>query len=145
MNNSSGAGRFKYPDNYKTILTNNQLSNIKEVVQVCGVRRKFNLMQVAGVLSDLASLRACDQSDALSLVSIHKTVLDPKSTSQPADSKAGQIHGHSQNQDVQRATELVELHKSMKEHHIYQNGGVDAGLRRARMDVEGVLEKLNRS
>ncbi|GBF61909.1 hypothetical protein TMEN_4429 [Trichophyton mentagrophytes] len=87
-------------------------------------------MQVAGVLSDLASLRACDHADALALVNIHK---------------AEQTHGRSQNQDVQRATELIELHRNMKEHHIYQNGGVDAALQQSRMDVDAVLAKLGRS
>ncbi|KAM5435329.1 hypothetical protein MferCBS31731_006294 [Microsporum ferrugineum] len=102
-------------------------------------------MQVAGVLSDLASLRACDHADALSLVNIHKAVLDTKPASSQPDSRAGQSHGQSQNQDVQRATELVDLHRSMKEHHIYRNGGVDPGLHQARMDVEDVLAKLGRS
>ncbi|EFR03608.1 hypothetical protein MGYG_06602 [Nannizzia gypsea CBS 118893] len=87
-------------------------------------------MQVADVLSDLASLRACDQAEALALVNIHN---------------AEQAHGRSQNKDVQRATELIELHRSMKEHHIYQNGGVDAALHQARMDVDAVLAKLGRS
>ena len=41
--------------------------------------------------------------------------------------------------DMQRATDLVELHYGVKMNHME---GEDAGLRQARRDVDKVLEKL---
>ena len=42
--------------------------------------------------------------------------------------------------DMQRATDLVDLHYGVKVKHMQ---GEDAGLRQARRDVEMVLEKLD--
>lgn len=43
--------------------------------------------------------------------------------------------------DMGRATDLMELHQGFKMKHMPRDG-VDEGLRQARRDVQGVLEKL---
>ncbi|WEW60002.1 hypothetical protein PRK78_005484 [Emydomyces testavorans] len=92
-------------------------------------------MKVAEVLSDLTSLRACGHAEALALVNVHRTY----DGSTPEDDSA-----QGTNPDLQRAKDLIELHKEVKlRHQQYQNGGlVDKGLRQAREEVSRVLREL---
>ncbi|KAL1999615.1 hypothetical protein VTN02DRAFT_4272 [Thermoascus thermophilus] len=87
-------------------------------------------MQVAEVLSDLTSLRACGHKEALALVSVHKP---------PEPGPAGAA----QSPDLQRARDLIDLHYGVKVKHVQHHGAaVDEDLRRAREDVNRVLAEL---
>ncbi|MCJ1451812.1 hypothetical protein MMC28_002152 [Mycoblastus sanguinarius] len=95
-------------------------------------------MQIASILSDLASLRVCDHSAALALVSVNN--LQTLSTAgNDGSSVTEQDVKAEEDPDMQRATDLVELHYSVKIRH---KQGEDAGLQEARKDVDRVLKKL---
>ncbi|KAF1811374.1 hypothetical protein P152DRAFT_483246 [Eremomyces bilateralis CBS 781.70] len=69
-------------------------------------------MRVAEILSDLTSLRACDPSAALALVSTRpspSSVLPSKNSSIEAPE-----HAEGGNGDLRRAKELAELHAALK-------------------------------
>ena len=68
-----------------------------------------------------------DHFAALALVSVHKAPEDAKKNDENAD------------KDVQRATDLVDLHYGVKVKHVQGDGG---DLRRARNDVDVVLSQL---
>ncbi|KAF6240324.1 hypothetical protein HO173_001935 [Letharia columbiana] len=87
-------------------------------------------MQIASILSDLTSLRVCDHSAALALVSVHRAgrVDDDRKLSVKAKEDV----------DMQRAIDLVELHYGVKMKHLQG----EEGLRQGRREVDMVLEKL---
>ncbi|KAL1869484.1 hypothetical protein Plec18167_007782 [Paecilomyces lecythidis] len=91
-------------------------------------------MQVAEILSDLTSLRACNHNEAIALVTVHRDGDNAES------SKAEE----NQNPDLQRAKDLIDLHYNVKMKHMrgQQPGTVDEGLRKARDDVNRVLREL---
>ncbi|KAJ5902561.1 hypothetical protein N7495_003089 [Penicillium taxi] len=89
-------------------------------------------MQVAEILADITSLKACGHEEALALVNVHK------STAPPDDSP---IQLNKRDQDLHRAKELVNLHYEVKKR--YQDGEVDEELRRAREDVDQVIWDLS--
>ncbi|KAK4698184.1 hypothetical protein P7C71_g42, partial [Lecanoromycetidae sp. Uapishka_2] len=93
-------------------------------------------MQIASILSDLTSLRVCDHSAAIALVSVHKV----DSTLPAATGSSQSSRVTEKDPDMQRATDLVELHYGVKMNHMQ---GEDAGLRQARRDVDQVLRKLD--
>ncbi|MCJ1374751.1 hypothetical protein MMC20_005983 [Loxospora ochrophaea] len=116
-------------------------------------------MQVAEILSDLTSLRACDHDAALALVSSHKTSDSSVSqspsklptlrrSSSPSASEPVARHvptrgaselrteNNENDVDLQRAIDLVDLHYGVKMKHIE---GLDKGLKKAREDVHAVL------
>lgn len=92
-------------------------------------------MQIASILSDLTSLRVCDHSAALALVSVHR----PERSTITADSDRNLSVKTTEDPDMQRATDLVDLHYNVKMKHVQ---GDDAGLMQARREVDMVLQKL---
>ncbi|KAF2662808.1 hypothetical protein K491DRAFT_709471 [Lophiostoma macrostomum CBS 122681] len=84
-----------------------------------------NTMQLAEILSDLVSLRVCDPSAALALVSARP----PKSSSTTQTIKDEDDN----DPDIQRAKDLVELHYSLREAH--KRGELARGLEEARQGV----------
>ncbi|KAE8348304.1 hypothetical protein BDV28DRAFT_143842 [Aspergillus coremiiformis] len=96
-------------------------------------------MQVAEILSDLTSLQACDHSDALTLVTVHKRI---SAESAPTDGNcaATSQQGEQINDDLRRAKELVDLHYEIKARHA--DGTVDEDLEHMREDVNRVLRDL---
>ncbi|KAJ5766576.1 uncharacterized protein N7511_004192 [Penicillium nucicola] len=90
-------------------------------------------MQVAEILSDINSLRVCGHNEALALVNVHKKGANPEST--------GAANTPTDQNDLRRAKELVELHYEVKARHA--NGTVDEELNRAREDVRRVLRDLS--
>ena len=78
-----------------------------------------------------------DHSAALALVSVHR----PKRASITADDDRELNVKAKEDPDMQRATDLVELHYGVKMKHV-RVPGEDAELRRARREVDSVLEKL---
>ncbi|BCR91279.1 uncharacterized protein ACHE_70122S [Aspergillus chevalieri] len=94
-------------------------------------------MQVAEILSDLTSLRVCDHTDALTLVTVNER-LPARTPSQEAQS---QSQNRDSNQDLRRAKELVDLHRELKTRHA--NGTVDEDLARARENVQKVLKEVS--
>ncbi|GAD99471.1 hypothetical protein AN2929.2 [Paecilomyces variotii No. 5] len=83
-------------------------------------------MQVAEILSDLTSLRACNHNEAIALVTVHRDGENAESA------KAEE----NQSPDLQRAKDLIDLHYNVKMKHMtgQQPGTVDEGLRKARED-----------
>lgn len=76
-----------------------------------------------------------DHSAALALVSAHK----PERALITADDDRELNAKAKADSNMQRATDLVELHYGVKMKHMQ---GEDAGLRQARSEVDMVLEKL---
>ncbi|KAL1954639.1 hypothetical protein VTO42DRAFT_880 [Malbranchea cinnamomea] len=103
-------------------------------------------MKVAEVLSDLTSLRACDHNEALALVNSHKTVLKGDVTQDvPASGQSTTSRNNARlNPDLQRASDLLELHREAKLRHqnYYQAGGLNEELSRIRRDVDRVAAEL---
>ncbi|KAI9828725.1 MAG: hypothetical protein M1832_001830 [Thelocarpon impressellum] len=109
-------------------------------------------MQVAEILSDLTSFRLCGHTEALALVNAPKTIAPlssdvsfaaraPPISALVKDAKAAPSPGAEENNaDLARAFDLMELHKTVKLRHAE---GVDAGLQRARRDVEEVMGTLS--
>lgn len=98
-------------------------------------------MQIAAILSDLTSLRVCDHSAALALVSTRA----PASETLAKDSS--KQHGVSatdqkveSDPDMERAMDLMELHYGVKVKHVQRE---DNRLIQARKDVDAVLAELN--
>lgn len=80
-------------------------------------------LRLAEILSDLVSLRVCDPSAALALVSERAETSSTKM----------EIENREDDVDIKRAKELVELHHAVKEAH--RRGELDAGLEEARASV----------
>ncbi|KAL8829039.1 MAG: hypothetical protein Q9170_006341 [Blastenia crenularia] len=101
-------------------------------------------MQIAAILSDLTSLRVCDHSAALALVSIRAPASETAATesSKPDQSTNASSDDTDPDPDMQRATDLMELHYGVKMKHVQ---GEDRGLMQARRDVDAVLAKLESS
>ncbi|KAL1963381.1 hypothetical protein VTN77DRAFT_8397 [Rasamsonia byssochlamydoides] len=100
-------------------------------------------MQVAEILSDLTSLRACGHAEALALVSVNQALKLGTETGQDAAAAGVQDSG---NAELERAKELVELHYGVKVKHMKGPGAeptIDEGLRRARDDINRVLRELS--
>ncbi|KAI4260437.1 MAG: hypothetical protein LQ352_000299 [Teloschistes flavicans] len=96
-------------------------------------------MKIANILSDLTSLRVCDHHAALALVSTRP----PPDTSALKSAKQGNLElaaKESQDPDMQRAMDLMELHRGVKLKHVR---GEDQGLMQARRDVDNVLALLD--
>ncbi|KAI9662430.1 MAG: hypothetical protein M1821_008597 [Bathelium mastoideum] len=64
-------------------------------------------MQVADILSDLTSLKVCDQSAALALVTARPDQSSPAATPSTQN-------GNATDPDLARAKDIVELHYSVK-------------------------------
>ncbi|QDS68181.1 hypothetical protein FKW77_010481 [Venturia effusa] len=106
-------------------------------------------MKVAQVLSDLTSLRVCDQKAALDLVSAR-----PSTTSTSAGSveavrqhTAALLAGTKDDNDpdLQRAKDLVELHYAVKVKHLSKGTGeveADESLEDARHAVKVAMEEM---
>lgn len=92
-------------------------------------------MQIASILSDLTSLRVCDHSAALALVSVHRPGRAPIA----ADEDREPSVKAKEDPDLQRATDLLALHHGVKMKHMQ---GEDAALTQARREVDVVMEKL---
>ncbi|OJJ60844.1 hypothetical protein ASPSYDRAFT_42641 [Aspergillus sydowii CBS 593.65] len=90
-------------------------------------------MNVAEVLSDLTSLRACDYNDALNLVTVNERLTASETAPKPVQAEATNEH-------LRLASELVELHHEMKA--VHKDGRVDDQLRRGREEVNRVLREL---
>ncbi|GAB7354073.1 hypothetical protein MBLNU459_g4649t1 [Dothideomycetes sp. NU459] len=89
-------------------------------------------MRIAEILSDLASLRACDASAALALVSARPhapSELAAQFISTSASSIQEDVH-------LIRAQDLLLLHASVKVAH---HGNIDSELMQAREDVNTAL------
>ncbi|KAF1959057.1 hypothetical protein CC80DRAFT_591141 [Byssothecium circinans] len=83
-------------------------------------------LHVAEILSDLVSLRVCDPTAALALVSARpNSPLNPHEAPEKADD---------QDPDLRRAKDLMELHYAVKEAH--KKGELGGGLVEARQAVE---------
>ncbi|KAL8947171.1 MAG: hypothetical protein Q9222_006523 [Ikaeria aurantiellina] len=98
-------------------------------------------MQVASILSDLTSLRVCDHSAALALVSVRVPAAEsPNIAAKQAQSSSppGEVY----DTDMERALDLMELHHGVKMKHVR---GEDQGLMQARRDVDVVLNELEKS
>ncbi|KAL6715863.1 hypothetical protein ACLMJK_006824 [Lecanora helva] len=96
-------------------------------------------MQIASILSDLTSLRVCDHSAALALVSVHK---QDASSSTNLDRKPISEKTKMNDVDMQRVTDLMDLHHGVKIGHVR---GEDAGLKQAREDIDRVIQNLERN
>jgi len=115
-------------------------------------------MRVAELLSDLTSLRACDSSAALALVSarpststqittnpLSRPSTDTNQTSQDKDPTilaATAAAGTETDADLQRARDLIELHAGVKMARRGDWHRGDEELLRLRTEVRGVLEGL---
>ncbi|OJJ99381.1 hypothetical protein ASPACDRAFT_44044 [Aspergillus aculeatus ATCC 16872] len=98
-------------------------------------------MQVAGILSDLTSLRVCDYNDALALVTIQERLDSHPAEKQSQPSNREETPALQQEKDqLRQAKELVELHHDVKARHA--SGTVDEGLANLRQDVQRVLLEL---
>ncbi|KAF2187759.1 hypothetical protein K469DRAFT_569291 [Zopfia rhizophila CBS 207.26] len=91
-------------------------------------RTQGNTMQLAEILSDLTSLRVCDPTAALALVSARP----PKSSAEQSQEKEKEDDA-----DLKRVKDLVELHYSVKEAH--KRGGLGKRLAEAREAVWRVV------
>ncbi|KAL8820138.1 MAG: hypothetical protein Q9223_001588 [Gallowayella weberi] len=96
-------------------------------------------MQIASILSDLTSLRVCDHNAALALVSTRAPATDTQATESSKREDATTPQQAHNDPDMERATDLMELHHAVKVRHIQ---GADEGLMQARRDVDAVLAKL---
>ncbi|MCJ1361334.1 hypothetical protein MMC16_000432 [Acarospora aff. strigata] len=112
-------------------------------------------MQIASILSDLTSLRACNHNEALALVHASSSSQPSSSTTSappPPSSPPTKVPETTTinpqkdtdtdtdaDPDLQRALDLVDLHYSVKVKLVQ---GPDVGLQRARADVEGVLRRF---
>lgn len=98
-------------------------------------------MKLAEVLSDLNTLRVCDRSTAMALVSARPT--PPSQTNIPptSDTQSQVRQEQDQDKDIQRAKDLLRLHYDVKVAH--QHGKVDQGLLEARRMVKAALEEID--
>ncbi|KAI4093970.1 MAG: hypothetical protein LQ348_001575 [Seirophora lacunosa] len=97
-------------------------------------------MQIAAILSDLTSLRVCeDHSAALALVSSRAPASDTSTTESSKEDKSVQSQEVNNDPDMQRALDLLELHHGVKMKHVQ---GEDRGLTQARKEVDTVLASL---
>ncbi|KAI4125545.1 MAG: hypothetical protein LQ338_004193 [Usnochroma carphineum] len=99
-------------------------------------------MQIASILSDLTSLRVCDHSAALALVSTRAPASESAATDSSKQKESLIIQEGDKDVDMQRAIDLMELHHGVKMKHVR---GEDQGLMQARKDVEAVLARLEKS
>ncbi|KAI4288543.1 MAG: hypothetical protein L6R35_002194 [Caloplaca aegaea] len=95
-------------------------------------------MQIAAILSDLTSLRVCDHSAALALVSTRAPPSDTSTIEYSKQERPIQTQGES-DPDMQRALDLLELHHDVKMKHVK---GEDRDLMQARKEVDTVLARL---
>ncbi|KAL8762001.1 MAG: hypothetical protein Q9184_001948 [Pyrenodesmia sp. 2 TL-2023] len=98
-------------------------------------------MQIAAILSDLTSLRVCEHSAGLALVSTRAPASDTPETDSSARRKSVEPKGENNDPDMQRAMDLMELHYGVKIKHVQ---GEDRGLKQSRRDVDAVLAKLEK-
>lgn len=80
-----------------------------------------------------------DHSAALALVSVYEADSTSSATIKDQGLSIVPSDRIKEDADMQRATDLVELHYGVKMNHMQ---GEDAGLRQARRDVDQVLKKL---
>ncbi|KAF2278138.1 uncharacterized protein EI97DRAFT_356863, partial [Westerdykella ornata] len=89
-------------------------------------------MPLAEILSDLTSLRVCDPSAALALVSARATSANESPTQ--LEAKTGNNEGEEEeDRDIRRAMELVKLHYEVRE--AQKRGELGRGLEEARRAV----------
>ncbi|KAF2750687.1 hypothetical protein M011DRAFT_416871, partial [Sporormia fimetaria CBS 119925] len=101
-------------------------------------------MQIAEILSDLTSLRVCDPTAALALVSARPAPTAKTSATAPLHNEPGtealgqQDKGAAEDADadIQRAKELVKLHYEVREKQ--KRGELGRGLEEARRKVVGI-------
>ncbi|KAL8899506.1 MAG: hypothetical protein Q9207_006172 [Kuettlingeria erythrocarpa] len=98
-------------------------------------------MQIASILSDLMSLRVCEHSAALALVSTRAPASDTLGAESSAHGKPVELKEEDKDPDMQRAMDLMELHYGVKMKHVR---GEDRGLEQSRRDVDAVLAKLKK-
>ncbi|KAL8944163.1 MAG: hypothetical protein Q9216_000587 [Gyalolechia sp. 2 TL-2023] len=98
-------------------------------------------MQIAAILSDLTSLRVCDHSAALALVSTRAPASDPLTTESLKPDLAANDHRRGSDLDMERAMDLMALHHGVKMKHVQ---GENRELVQARKDVDAVLAKLSK-
>lgn len=94
-------------------------------------------MKLAEVLSDLNTLRVCDHSAALALVSARPTPPSKASAPEAQTKREGD-----EDPDLQRAKDLLRLHNDVKVAH--EHGRVDQGLLEARRMVKAALEGMGK-
>ncbi|KAJ0426080.1 hypothetical protein BJY00DRAFT_307587 [Aspergillus carlsbadensis] len=99
-------------------------------------------MKVAEILSDLASLRACDYNDALNLVTVNQALrsVETGQRSGTGDAVVNPSEADTAKGHLRLASELVKLHSEMKA--VHKDGKVDEQLRRGREEVNRVLREL---
>ncbi|KAJ5769382.1 hypothetical protein N7520_003941 [Penicillium odoratum] len=103
-------------------------------------------MQVAEILSDITSFRVCGHKEALSLVNANHSIPradatdESKSPTVNASDEAPTSPLNKKQDDLRHAKELVKLHYEFKSRHT--DGEVDVALRKAREDVNQVLNEL---
>ncbi|KAF2099627.1 hypothetical protein NA57DRAFT_75129 [Rhizodiscina lignyota] len=90
-------------------------------------------MRIAEILSDLTSLRVCDPSAALALVSAR-----PSPSATTADNAKPKGKNADDDAELARAKDLIDLHYSVKMQH--SEGTVDEGLLEARYSVHNALK-----
>ncbi|KAF1353659.1 hypothetical protein BDV97DRAFT_396479 [Delphinella strobiligena] len=101
-------------------------------------------MRIAEILSDLTSLRVCDQDAALALLSARPTV---SGSAQASAYTSAHSPSHSlivpdsvmRDVDLIRARDVLELHSGVK---VANSSGLDRALRQAREDVEEALQHV---
>ncbi|KAI5366110.1 hypothetical protein Slin14017_G037500 [Septoria linicola] len=93
-------------------------------------------MKVADLLSDLTQLQAADAEAALALVSAKPPLATSSNAEQPLPK------GDDDDPDLQRAKDLLELHKTVKLAH--RDAEPDKALKQARSDVASVMGELQR-
>ncbi|KAI4247746.1 MAG: hypothetical protein L6R40_001332 [Gallowayella cf. fulva] len=96
-------------------------------------------MQIASILSDLTSLRVCDHNAALALVSTRAPAADTQASESSKQEDAPTPQRAANDPDMQRAMDLMELHRGVKMKHVQ---GEDQELIQARKHVDAVLAKL---
>ncbi|OJD14813.1 hypothetical protein AJ78_04869 [Emergomyces pasteurianus Ep9510] len=105
-------------------------------------------MKVAEILSDLTSLRACGHAEALALVNVHETIPNSEQQHQQDLGHVPPPIGNdststAQSEELRRARDLVELHNDITLKQLNsQTGSLNEELRKARRDVDRVLQEL---
>ncbi|KAI4186892.1 MAG: hypothetical protein L6R41_003170 [Letrouitia leprolyta] len=98
-------------------------------------------MQIAAILSDLTSLRVCDHSAALALVSTRAPASEISATESSKRGLPAADQNRESDPDMERVTDLMALHHGVKMKHVQ---GEDRRLIQARKDVDAVLAKLSK-
>ncbi|KAL8774710.1 MAG: hypothetical protein Q9209_000649 [Squamulea sp. 1 TL-2023] len=98
-------------------------------------------MQIASILSDLTSLRVCDHTAAVALVTTRAPASDTLNVQPTQSHESKNADGTENDPDMERALDLMELHQDVKMKHVR---GEDQGLMQARKGVDAVLAELEK-